>query len=56
MIVTELHQTEIPNIVPLVTWLLQENCLTQNKFLSLKGHNINLLFMHVHQNLLFYPH
>lgn len=53
MIITELHQTEIPNTVLLVTWLLWENYLTQNKFLALKVYKRNLLFMHVHQNLLF---
>lgn len=53
---TKLHQTEIHITIPLVIWLLWENCLTQNKLLALKVHKRNLLFMHVHQNLLFYPH
>lgn len=56
MTVTELHQIEIPNTVPSVTWLLWENCLRQNKFLALKVYMRNLLSTHVHQNLLFYLH
>lgn len=56
MTVTELHQIEIPNTVPSVAWLLWENCLRQSKFLALKVYMRNLLFTHVHQNLLFYPH